>query len=281
MKFIKEKNTNILLSNSFIELYSEEYESMLVNQKNYKQDRNTTPDRLDAGELEWKYNTNDVEEAKEAFEGMMLMQPPKKFKLNKSRAEDAGRTTTVKRRRKRKNEFDGEFDLDAVMSGDPRYYTKTTKVKRKDKMISILINLSASASVKSSVIQKKLVTVIEQIDAYHNMGMQMEIAIIMPLKGLYSGSNKLAINGLFVHKAGQAYNKNKLYVVLHTHILRTALFRMCYANAEMSKEVAGFGLGQPIHNEMNKDKLNQILDDYKKVVNTDFVYFDLFGGVIK
>lgn len=279
MKTFETKNTLIAIADSFREVYSDYFEEQISKNELYKRSSYGTPDVLELDRIDFAFGTNDREKAEQAFDDMMNLVPPAySFKSLNATGE---RLQTVKRRRKRRNEFDGEFCLDSVMSGDPRFYTKTTKVSRKDKTMSVLINISASAGVSAETIKKKLRVIIEKIDAYHNKGLQLEIAVIANGCNTFRNSSKHCISGVTIHKAGQAYNKNKLYTVMHEHILRTVLFRMYIMTGQIhNKEVRG-SLGTPIHAEMNKEHLQTVLDDYKSTLNTDFIYYDLFGGEIK
>lgn len=265
------------------ELYSEKVEPFMKG----KQFNFQHPDKWegDLSNADWVFGTKDKEECKDRLEKLLRGEVPQSYidriekVLPKVKQFGAGQ---VKRRRKRRNEFDGDFDLDAVMAGDPRFYSKVTKVNRMQKTTSIIINVSASAMVTAREIQEKMTQVISNVIAIAQTGATIDVTVVAGAAVSIDrdNNNNRVWVGYKLHSAGERFTPEKLYPLLTSYILRTAIFRgYIVGTAKMqgredNKEVDTC-LGQPMTTALNEGFLEEDIKTLAEYLKTDFQYYDM------
>lgn len=279
----KESKTAFVFFDGVQELYSEKIEPYVEGKRFFYKH----PEKWEGGfgSAEWVFGTKNLTECKSRLEKLLRGEVPQSYI---DRIEDALPETKqfgagqVKRRRKRRNEFDGDFDLDAVMAGDPRFYSKVTKVKRMQKTTSIVVNVSASSAVSASEIQTKMTQVISNIIAIAQTGATIDVtAVAAACNGIdEDNSDNRVWVGYKLHSAGERFSPAKLYPLLTSYILRTAIFRGYVAGCATmqgrkdNKRVSG-SLGQPITTKLDANFLKTDLPILAEYLKTDFQYYDM------
>ena len=187
------------------------------------------------------------------------------------------------RRRQRRNEYDGEINLDAYMASDPNFYTKVERVKRKDKKITVLVNTCYGGNISASEITSDMSRVFAKVNNLIKQGFNVEIYAGMVAGGGWqktgatektTPSTSAAL--VIVKEANMPIDRERFMCMAHSSFLRLVLFRAfsCGASIYNQSFRPTTTLGSVINGNDGRcaEWLSTVLDG---MINTDKVlYFD-------
>lgn len=190
------------------------------------------------------------------------------------------------RRRKRKNEYDGDFNFDAIMSGDPQIYTRVNKVNTKARAKRVLINTTVSAHTETKDYVNAMVKAMNFVNYLTRKGYLTEVYACWLSAGgwtktLYSD----AIMGIRLKDGNMPFDRQRLYTICYPSFFRHSLFRAMGVGAQAQRDffdqkncVPDYGLGHVINNKSNTDRLKAYTKEISKQMfggDDSVVYLDL------
>lgn len=194
----------------------------------------------------------------------------------KEGAEQAGAAMKRKRRR-RKNEFDGEVDIDSYLSGDPQYYRKVERMKRSSKGVSVLINMSQPGRVSADDVAKLVLNAMNVAYGYAQKGIAVEIKTIVLSCEAIEGSKKLVGWINTVKPGNRPFDISRLYSVVYPAYFRVYGFRSFGVAANLIGEEIKGDLGIPVTSLLAKtvpDEINMNMIKEAPGVDQEAIYFD-------
>lgn len=201
---------------------------------------------------------------------------------------DAG---VMKRRRRRKNEYDGDINIDAYMAADPNVFTKTTKVDKKGKRVVCLLNLTFPASVSSQEVTRIMVKISTKIISLIKSGYTVEVqGLFVTEKPFYSTEGKNANMDLIVthmiKEARAPLDMERLMCAAHSSYLRVNMFRAAAISGyHFRKDIRLMsGIGKVIDSRVVKRGnpnaitiMHTMFKNIKEIANCDSaIYFDRY-----
>ena len=199
----------------------------------------------------------------------------------------------VQRRRRRRNEYDGDLDIDAVLDGNPMYYSKVSRVNTKKRVKRVILNISANAGVSERQISAGIAKSVARILLMMKESYLVEVYATYISQNIYSGSSDFnnAVVCVRIKEANKPMDEQRLKTSVYPAMLRYFMFRSAFYGSkymvekldQKSARTTG-GLGQPTNTQQNPGLLKDILKDLANTVfgSTDQVeYLDLFNNAGK
>ncbi len=234
------------------------------------------PDDLEAGD-EWRFGRYEDKPA-EVVKAIIQGNPHadllgKAEKVLTSAPMGKGQTM---RRRRRKNEFDGEIDIDAYMSGDAAYYRKVNRVSSKARVVNVMLNIGANAAWEESELEKAYIKIFQNIYTMLKQGYLLRVSVLMPSKGGFEkmpkGNNWILIN---MKEGDKPADFARLITACYIGFFRSTMFRAMNYIAQKNETETTWDLGQPLSYDQNEGELLDCMKDFKSLKQEDFMYFDV------
>ncbi len=183
----------------------------------------------------------------------------------------------IMRRRRRKNEYDGDICIDTYMSGDPMYYRRTTKVSTQQRIINVMVNVSAHCGVEASTLRKAYSAITNNIKELIRRGYLVEVTHAdFAYGGAETGKKTIDLTLCKIKEANKPLDEARLLTMAHPSTLRVLHFNAINRMAKLYHETSpSYGLGQPINQEINKGLLPQVLQSLFDSTGRNYRYYDL------
>lgn len=180
------------------------------------------------------------------------------------------------RRRRRKDEFDGEICVDTYMSGDPMYYRKVRRVSARDRMINVVINVAAHCGHDSHELMKFYVKTVSKVKKLVENGYMVQVYGACFVKDL-NDVERVTILNVKLKEADKPMDVQRVMTLGHIGFFRHMLFNFMHMSSYENCKVSPCGgLGQPISSDQNQHLLNECLENLSRETESNFKYFD-FG----
>lgn len=180
-------------------------------------------------------------------------------------------TRQTVRRRKKRNEFDGEICLNSYLSGNSNVFVK--KIKRTAEQsapVDIYLNIGASCKVKAGELQNFYNDIINETYNLVLAGRMVNLyAFTVGLKTYNNGNHLIARTQL--KESGQPTDYKKIAVVIYPAFYRHVFFKAFHASKFLTADQYGY----PMHDaEIVKEALNTA---FPETVNRELKMYDFIS----
>lgn len=232
-------------------------------------------------DLEWAMGDLSLSDCKDMFfKGQPHPSVDQKIKeaSNSGRNKGYNEKYQSARRRRRKNEFEGDICIDTYMSGDSAYYRQVTKVKAQDRMINVVINVSAHSGNSEEFLFEAYSEIISNIEKLLMQGYMVQVMAVAVKQNTFNEKSD-DVFAIVLKEDNKPIDKGRLKIIAHTSFYRVFMFNAYhYANTkDSSKNGLNWGYGQPINTQQYEDKLQGMLTELSNVENKSFRYYDAFN----
>jgi len=190
------------------------------------------------------------------------------IKTKVSNLKTFGTNSTVVRRKKR-SEFDGEFNMDRVLGGEPDFFDKKTKVT-KDNKIDFFIDLTVGFQFDPQEYTDILIEFIPKIIEKVNQGYLVKVQVIFSSEQTYSGTKcKNGLASVIVKNYDQYFDFERFANICEIAFFRKLMFCVLIQSGEIISAKTNSGLGYPT-------KKNETINRLKSLkLNSNVNLFDV------
>ncbi len=264
------KNTSIAILNNPTEVMHKKYDNInLITDSSY------------AGNLsqisndDWAFG-EDIS-GKETWEmlmkGRLSEKIQKKYDEIKSVFKRETPIPSVKRRRN-KNEYDGEICIDSYLANDPSYYRKVKRVSSKTRSIRVLVNVGYNCSNSAETLFKNVKHAINRVENLIKNGYLVEVYAVSCSTNLGTDQFKNLFTLIKIKESDKPIDFYRLQTAVLPGFFRSALFRAKNVINDLYQAEMDSGLGEPINTQQHVDLLKSTLDQLENQFGSKFIYFD-------
>lgn len=268
-KKVDESTSCVILENP-TEVMSKKYDNInLITDSNYAGNLDQISDD------EWAFGDFGAKETwKMLINGDINETIKKKYEKYKTKEKPVTILSSVKRRRK-KNEFDGDICIDSFLSGDSSYFRKTNKVNSKSKGIRLIINIGYNCGNESEKLFENVSKALNKLELVVKLGYRLEVYAASLSTNVGRDEFKNLISMIILKESYQPIDMVRLKTVTLPGFFRSAIFRAeNIINHQYDAEISS-GLGQPINTQQNFNLLKSILKKTKFVLGDEkIIYYD-------
>ena len=181
----------------------------------------------------------------------------------------------VARRRRRRNEYDGEICIDSYLAGSTDYYRKVSKVRTQDRIVRVIINLVYNGGTSAEMFMEYNIKAVSSVEKMLREGKIVEV--YGAFTGLGTFKDRSFKNALILTKikeADRGRDLRRMKSACLTAFARKAIFRSPQLVAAKLGISVSEGLGEPINTTQNEDQLNRMIKEAAKQMQSEVVFFD-------
>ncbi len=178
------------------------------------------------------------------------------------------------KRRKRKDEYDGEICIDSYLANDSSYYRKVRRVSSKTKSIRVLINVGYNCGHSAEELFKNVKSSIKKVENLIKSGYIVEVYAADFTKDFGRKPFDKLLILIKIKESDKPLDCFRLQTAVLPGFFRSAVFRAMNIINDLYEVEANSCLGEPVNIKQNRELLNSILTHAKKQLNSKIIYFD-------
>lgn len=182
----------------------------------------------------------------------------------------------VARRRRRRNEYDGEVCIDSYLAGSTDYYRKVTRVRTQNRVVRVILQGSFNAGTSAEDFQRYNAAGIAQAERLMRQGKIVEVYMA------FSGAGFIECLDGYEHmfalvRIKEADRGADFMRMRSSSIVAASRYGLFRAAQLICHEIGGrsdIGLGSSINTFQNREMLNKFIKEASEVLQSEIVYFD-------
>ena len=232
------------------------------------------------GQDKWAYGQYSKEESYNMItKGYLNEKASKAYEKARNNAgakdSDTYNIAPVARRRRRRNEYEGEICIDSYLAGSTDYYRKVSKVKTQDRIVRVIINVTYNGSTSAERFMEYNIKAINSVEKMLREGKIVEVYGAFTGLGAFEDQNfKNAMILTKIKEADRGQDLHRMRSACLISFARIAMFRAPQlVAAELGISISR-GLGQAIYTSQNEGQLNKFIKEAAKQMQSEVVFFD-------
>lgn len=269
VKQINQNSTLVVFKNP-AEVMSKEYDNInLVSEESYCGNLNQISDD------EWAYGPGIS--AKDTWDmlikGRLNKNLQKVYNDHSCKIKFNAKLPSVKRRRL-KNEYDGEICINSYLSSDPFAYRKVSRVKSQDKAIRVLVNVGYLCDTTSKDLLKHVSKALNKVENLVKRGYLVEVYATNTSKDVGEGRFENLFVLLKIKESDKPMDLYRMQTAILPGFFRSAIFRAKNIVNHLYDAGISSGLGRSVNTLNNKEMLLPTLQQLKNIIGGKFIYYD-------
>jgi hypothetical protein len=269
VKKINHDSTLVLFKNP-TEVMSRSYENIeLVSPESYCGNLNQITDS------EWAFGSgiSGKDTWDMLIKGRLNSSLQKSYNQHSCKISFNSKLPSVKRRRL-KNEYDGEICIDSYLSSDPFPYRKVSRVKSQDRAVRVLVNVGYLSSTSSKELLDYISKAIKKVEGLIKKGYLVEVYASSTSTDTGVGQFKNLFTLLKIKESDKPMDLYRMQTAILPGFFRSAIFRAKNIVNHLYNAGIDDGLGRSVNTKNNKELLQYTLEKLKNIVGGKFIYYD-------